>query len=73
MPTQASTCPITSNLCDAGCAWALEGGCAVAVLARALGEPTDDGTDPTALMAATSREQARPCGRYRELSAEVFD
>lgn len=70
---QASTCPMTGNLCDAGCAWRLEGGCAVAVLARAMAGRPEDGTDGNGALAAASMAQARPCGRYRELTAEIFD
>ena len=70
---QASTCPMTGNLCDAGCAWRLEGGCAVAVLARAMAGHPEDGAGGDAALAAASMAQARPCGRYRELTAEIFD
>lgn len=70
---QASTCPMTGNLCDAGCAWRLEGGCAVAVLARAMAGRPEDGADGNAALAASSMAQARPCGRYRELTAEIFE
>lgn len=73
MPSRdgTSTCPITRNLCDRGCAWNVGGRCAVATVAAALagsdcGEQ-DERDYETRLMEAASAEHARACGRYREL------
>lgn len=72
-PTRPSTCPITRNLCDTGCAWSLGGRCAVSVLAEGLTRYEPGAAEQDGLMAAASREHMRPCGTFRELTSKIFE